>query len=122
MLYFSSPFALVTLEIGSHFLPRLTWTVILLFYTSPHHWVTMCVPPCPVFIGCDGSSNTLTSYLAWAQTVILPISTSQIVRITGISLVCSNMLNVLSSFWKCGFSMMASFSLGEKNSYLKAQC
>jgi hypothetical protein len=39
-------FALVILEIGSRFLPRLAWTTVLLFYTSCHGWDDGGVPPC----------------------------------------------------------------------------
>jgi hypothetical protein len=38
---------------GSHFLPRVAWTVVLLFYTSCHSWDDSHVLLCPA-IGWDG--------------------------------------------------------------------
>jgi hypothetical protein len=45
----SSPFALVILEIGSHFSPRWAWTMNLLFYASHHSWDDRCIALYPPF-------------------------------------------------------------------------
>jgi hypothetical protein len=51
-------FSLVILEIGSHFLPKLAWTLILLFYASHYTWDDRHVPPCPTFFHWDGVLQT----------------------------------------------------------------
>jgi hypothetical protein len=51
-------FALVILEIGSHLLPRSTWTTIL-FYTSHHHWDDRCILPHPAFFCWHRVSQTI---------------------------------------------------------------
>jgi hypothetical protein len=51
----------VILEIGSHFLSRLAWTVTLLFYTSLHIWDGECAPPHQAFFCLDGD---ITSFSA----------------------------------------------------------
>jgi hypothetical protein len=65
------------------FLPRLTWTVILLFYASCGSWDDMHVQQCPAF------STEMVSHRNfcpdWPGTMILPISVSQVARIIGIS-------------------------------------
>jgi hypothetical protein len=78
-------FALVILETGSHFLPRPAWTMILPFYTYDCHWNDRLMPPCLAFFSdWDGG---LTNYfcLHCPGKVILPISASQVARITGVS-------------------------------------
>jgi hypothetical protein len=42
-------FALVILEIGSHILPRLAWTAILLFCVPHHSCDDRHMLPCPAF-------------------------------------------------------------------------
>jgi hypothetical protein len=59
-------FALVILEIGSCFLPRVTWTAVFLFYASCCSWDDGCVPLYPVFFSVEmGVSQTLLPVLAW---------------------------------------------------------
>jgi hypothetical protein len=49
-------------------------------------WDDRCAPPCPVFIGWDwGWGISLIFPLGWLQTVILPISTSQVSWTTDVS-------------------------------------
>jgi hypothetical protein len=59
------PFALVFLEIASWFLPILSWTTIILFYTSHHCWDDRCLPPCPAFSVELGSCEIFLPRLAW---------------------------------------------------------
>jgi hypothetical protein len=42
-------FALVILDLGSYVLPRLTWTVIFLFYAFHSRWDDKHAPPGPTF-------------------------------------------------------------------------
>jgi hypothetical protein len=88
LYYLTTPpvlFALVILELGSRFLLRPSWTVILLFYASWHSWDDRLLPLYPV-IGWDGISWALC--LGWPQTTILLISVSQIPRITCVNHQC----------------------------------
>jgi hypothetical protein len=66
-------FYLVILEIGSFFLPRPAWTVIVLFYAS-HHW---------------NEWHMLLVEMGVSQTfcpiMVLLVSVSQVDRITGMS-------------------------------------
>jgi hypothetical protein len=71
------------LEIGSHFLPRMAWTVVLLFYACPHSWEDRSVLPLPAFFHWDGSPNFFVH--VWPGTRILLISVSQGARLTGMS-------------------------------------
>jgi hypothetical protein len=50
------------LEIGSHFLLKLAWTVILLFCASCCNGDDRCMPPCPVVFHWDG---VLKTFLPW---------------------------------------------------------
>jgi hypothetical protein len=50
---------LVIFKIGSHFMPRGSWTTILLFMLS-HSWDDRHEPPCSAFIGGDGSLGPFT--------------------------------------------------------------
>jgi hypothetical protein len=61
-------FALVILEIGSCFLPRLAWTTILLLYASCYSWDVRHVSPHPTFFCWDGVLWTFC--LDWPQNVI----------------------------------------------------
>jgi hypothetical protein len=72
-------FLCLFLETGFHFMPRPTWTGILLFYTSCSSWNDRCVPPHPV-IGWDGGS--LTFCPSWLRITIIPISASQVAKTT----------------------------------------
>jgi hypothetical protein len=69
-----APFALFFWGIGTYFLSRLTWIVILLFYTSHCHWDDSHTPPCPLFFLWDGLMSFF--YLGWPGNVILSISAS----------------------------------------------
>jgi hypothetical protein len=80
-------FALVILEIGSHFLPRLAWTTILLFHTIHHHWYDRYIPSHAAFLHWDAGIMNFFC-LGWPWTLILQISASKIDRITGISHQC----------------------------------
>jgi hypothetical protein len=61
----------VILEIGSHFLPRPVWTMILLFHTSCCSWA------CP---------NMPSYWLTWgSHKLYCLISASQVARIAGVS-------------------------------------
>jgi hypothetical protein len=71
------------LEIGSWFWPRLVWTMTLLFYASCCNWDDRYVPPCRAFVHWDVVSETFC--LDWPWTTILPISSSQVAKITGVS-------------------------------------
>jgi hypothetical protein len=62
---------LVILEIGSWFLPRSAWTVILLFCTSCCCWDDRLVLLCTA-IGWDGVLWTIC--LSWPWITILPVS------------------------------------------------
>jgi hypothetical protein len=65
-------FALFILEIRSPFFPRLTWTMILLFYTSLHYgmththfpplWDDRCTPPHPAFFPNLARRDILTGF------------------------------------------------------------
>jgi hypothetical protein len=55
-------FVLVIFEIGSHFLPGLAWTTILLFYTSCCTWDDRYVPPHPAF---SVEMRVLLTFLPW---------------------------------------------------------
>jgi hypothetical protein len=57
-------FAMVNLEMGSHFLPRLAWTVVLLFWASCHSWDDRRLPPHPALFCWDRVSKLL-SELDW---------------------------------------------------------
>jgi hypothetical protein len=64
------------------FFPKLS---ILLISASCVAWDDRCVPLHPA-IGWDGVLRT--SFLGWPRTVILPVSVSQVDRITGVSHGC----------------------------------
>jgi hypothetical protein len=69
--------ALVILETESHFLPRLAWTAIFLFYASCHCWDDRCAHHYDQLFSvfCPG----------WPGTTIQPISVSQVSMITRMS-------------------------------------
>jgi hypothetical protein len=75
-------FALVILELESHFLSQLAWIIILLFYTSWPHWDDRCAPPHPA-ISWDGVLKTVCQ--GWPGTAIFQNLVSQIASITGVS-------------------------------------
>jgi hypothetical protein len=54
-------FALIVLEIGSHFLPRPAWPMILLYYDSCCSWNDRSVPPYQAFV-----TIIEMSHFAWA--------------------------------------------------------
>jgi hypothetical protein len=64
-------FALVILETGSQFLPRLAWTTILLFYTSCCDWDSRSAPPCLFSVE---MRSCWLCVLDWPWTMILLIS------------------------------------------------
>jgi hypothetical protein len=63
---FPALYALIILELGFCFLPRLTWTVTLLFYTSHCSWNDSHAPSHPGFSFEVGSWNFLPR-LAWSH-------------------------------------------------------
>jgi hypothetical protein len=92
-------------------LPRPACTLILLFYTSHHCWDATrstfpqvltgtiillisashvaCDDRCmPLWPGIDWNGISQTIYPRWLQTVVLPISASQVARITSMSHWC----------------------------------
>jgi hypothetical protein len=71
-------FALVVLEIGSFFLPRQTWTLILLLCTFCSSCDDRTIPQYPV-IGWEGVLPTFC--LGWPWAVFLPISASKLLRL-----------------------------------------
>jgi hypothetical protein len=74
----SSPFVLVILEIGAHFLSRLAWILLFLLYISHHYWHEMQGPLHLVFFHFNGFSQTFFCQV-WLGTTILLISVSCIV-------------------------------------------
>jgi hypothetical protein len=62
-------FALVIFEVGSHYMPKLAWTEILL-----QSWGDKCAPQPAFFTGRDEG----LTFPSWPGTTILLISTSQI--------------------------------------------
>jgi hypothetical protein len=58
-------FAVLILEIGSHFLPRLSWTAVLLCYISHCSWDDRCMSPCPPFFCWDGVQTFFFVWLIW---------------------------------------------------------
>jgi hypothetical protein len=77
-------FALVILEIGSHYLHphRIAWTIIL-FYASYHSWWQAHATAPSFFVLTRDLMNFLPS---WPQTIILLISASQVATITSMAL------------------------------------
>jgi hypothetical protein len=59
----STLFGLVVLEVGSHFLPRLSRIMIILFHASHCHCIDSSVTLCTT-IGWDGVSQTFLPWLA----------------------------------------------------------
>jgi hypothetical protein len=53
-------------------LPRLQWTMFLLFYPSHRHWYDRHAPPCTAFFHWDGASQTV--FACWPETTTLPTS------------------------------------------------
>jgi hypothetical protein len=75
-------FALITSETGPHFLPRPVWTAMLC-YTSCCHWDDRLILPRPAFFSAE--MGVLWCFcLVWPPTTILPISASQVARITAV--------------------------------------
>jgi hypothetical protein len=77
-------FTLVILEIRSYFLPRLAWTMTLLFYTSYLHWDDRHIPLCPALFPLRWWSLKLFCR-GCPGTMILPISALHIAGKTGVS-------------------------------------
>jgi hypothetical protein len=86
----SSSFALVTLEIGSCFLPRPTWTELLLFHASWYSWDDKHMSAHSVFFYWHRASGTFSPGLVWNQNP--PISASHIAEITGMGHWCPTSL------------------------------
>jgi hypothetical protein len=71
------------LEIGTHFLPRSAWTVILLVYICPRRDERHTPLHTQPFLIEMGSCKIF--FLGWTRTMILLISAFQVAMITGIS-------------------------------------
>jgi hypothetical protein len=80
--YIQTHFTLVNLEIGSCFLSRPAWTVILLFNASCLTWDDRHMALCPAFFSMEMGSHNIF-YLHWPGTAILQISASHITEMTG---------------------------------------
>jgi hypothetical protein len=79
--------ALVILEIGSCFLPRLAWISILLFYPSHTVEGTGHMAPHRAVVHWLGVLQMIFC-LSWTGTAILLISASPVARVTGVSHWC----------------------------------
>jgi hypothetical protein len=82
-----SPFCSVIYKIGSHFFPELAWIIILLISVSWVAWDDKHIAP-HLAVGWNGVSTTFCP--DWPWTTTLPISASQVARITGMSALSEN--------------------------------